>query len=118
MEFRKQKNILYTREASLCFTQKNNFCINQTRFILFIMLKLFFEYKCDLFIYFKNIFYHVTLENIFRILSNSLYFRISLSVTSPFRVDKSLVLVYKKRDKQCLKNYRPFSLLPICGEIF
>ena len=27
MEFRKQKNIFCISEASLCFTQKNNFCI-------------------------------------------------------------------------------------------
>ena len=30
----------------------------------------------------------------------------------------NLVPVYKKGDKQCLKNYRPVSLLPICGKIF
>ena len=28
------------------------------------------------------------------------------------------VLVHKKSDKQILKNYRPVSLLPICGKIF
>ena len=27
MEFRRQINIFCTSEASLCFTQKNNFCI-------------------------------------------------------------------------------------------
>ena len=43
----------------------------------------FFEWKCDLFIYFRNIFYHVTLENIFRILYNSLYFENILCVTNP-----------------------------------
>ena len=30
----------------------------------------------------------------------------------------NLVPVYKKGDKQCLKNYRPVSVLPICGKIF
>ena len=44
---------------------------------------IFFEWKCDLFIYFRNIFYHVTLENIFRILYNSLYFENILCVTNP-----------------------------------
>ena len=29
-----------------------------------------------------------------------------------------VVLVHKKGDKQCLKNYRPISLLPICSKIF
>ena len=27
MQFRKQKNIFCTSQASWCFTQKNNFCI-------------------------------------------------------------------------------------------
>ena len=27
MEFKKQKNMFYTSEVSLCFTQKYNFCI-------------------------------------------------------------------------------------------
>ena len=30
----------------------------------------------------------------------------------------NVVPVHKKGDKQCLKNYRPVSLLPICGKIF
>ena len=29
----------------------------------------------------------------------------------------NLVPVHKKSGKQCLKNYRPVSLLPICGKI-
>ena len=30
----------------------------------------------------------------------------------------NVILVHKKGDKQVLKNYRPVSLLPICGKIF
>ena len=30
----------------------------------------------------------------------------------------NLVPVYRKGDEQCLKNYRPVSLLPICGKMF
>ena len=29
-----------------------------------------------------------------------------------------MVPIHKKDDKQCLKYYRPISLLPICGKIF
>ena len=29
-----------------------------------------------------------------------------------------MVPIHKKHDKQCLKNYRSISLLPICGKIF
>ena len=29
----------------------------------------------------------------------------------------NIVLIHKEDDKQCLKNYRPFSLLPVCGKI-
>ena len=29
-----------------------------------------------------------------------------------------MVLIHKKNDKQCIKNYRPVSLLPICSKIF
>ena len=30
----------------------------------------------------------------------------------------NVIPVHKKGDKQCQKNYRPVSLLPICGQIF
>ena len=30
----------------------------------------------------------------------------------------NIVLIHKKGDKQNIKNYRPVSLLPICGKIF
>ena len=30
----------------------------------------------------------------------------------------NVVLIHKKDDKQNVKNYRPVSLLPICGKIF
>ena len=30
----------------------------------------------------------------------------------------SIVPVHKKNDKQCLNNYRPISLLPLCSKIF
>ena len=30
----------------------------------------------------------------------------------------NVVPIYKKSDKQSIKNYRPVSLLPICGKIF
>ena len=30
----------------------------------------------------------------------------------------NVVPIHKKEDKQCLSNYRPVSLLPICGKIF
>ena len=30
----------------------------------------------------------------------------------------NVVPIHKKDDKQCFKDYRPISLLPICGKIF
>ena len=31
---------------------------------------------------------------------------------------ENVVPIHKKDDKQCLKIYRPISLVPICGKIF
>ena len=31
---------------------------------------------------------------------------------------RNVVPIHKKDDKQCLKNYRPMSLLPVCGKSF
>ena len=87
MELKKQKNILCTREASLCLTQKNNFCImNKIKLVWFysIYKNYFFELKYDLFVYFKNIFYYVTLENIFRILNNYVCFQNTVICNEPF----------------------------------
>ena len=30
----------------------------------------------------------------------------------------NIVPIHKKEDKQIVKNYRPVSFLPLCGEIF
>ena len=41
--------------------------------------------------------------------------------TDPFPLEwkkANVVSVHKKGAKQCLKNYRPVSLLPVCGKIF
>ena len=38
-----------------------------------------------MFLYFKNIFYHVTLENIFKILNNSVYFQNIAVCNEPLR---------------------------------
>ena len=49
-----------------------------------------------------------------------LIFRASLDQgTFPLCWKKANVVpIYKKNDKQSIKNYRPVSLLPICGKIF
>ena len=46
--------------------------MNKIDFIHYTVI--IFLSKNIIFLYFKNIFYHVTLENIFRILNNSAYF--------------------------------------------
>ena len=38
--------------------------------------------------------------------------------TSPNDWKSNVVALFKKGDKQNLKNYRPISLLPVCGKIF
>ena len=30
----------------------------------------------------------------------------------------NVVPTFKKSDKQCIKNYRPVSLFPVCGKVF
>ena len=30
----------------------------------------------------------------------------------------NVVPTFKKGDKQCIKNYRPVSVLPVCGKVF
>ena len=82
MELKKQENTFCTSEASLCLIQKNNFCmINKMK-----LQKLFFSSKNVIFLYFKNIFYHVTLENIFRILNNSVYFQNIVVCNEPLKI--------------------------------
>ena len=51
--------------------------MNKIKLVWFYLLyrNYFFEWKSDIFMYFKNTFYHVILENIFRILNNSVYFQ-------------------------------------------
>ena len=44
-----------------------------------------FSYILKIFFYFKNIFYHVTLENIFKILNNSVYFQNIVVFNKPLR---------------------------------
>ena len=88
MEFRKQRNIFCTGKALLCFTQKNNVCIiNEIKLVWFYSLyrNYLFEWKCDIFMYFKNIFYHLTLKNIFKILNDSVYFQNIVVCNEPFR---------------------------------
>ena len=66
--------VLYFPQCSLWFTQKNNFCmINKIKLVWFYSLyrNYFFESKCVL----LNIFHHVTLENISRMLNNFVYFQ-------------------------------------------
>ena len=76
---KKQNNIFCTSEVSLCFTQKNNFCLlSKIKLVWFYSLNRFFFFLSKIAIFslhFKNIFYHVTLENIFRMLNNSVYFQ-------------------------------------------
>ena len=86
MEFTKLQNILCASEASLWFTQKSNFCLmNKIKLVWFYSSyrNYFFVSKCDLFIYFENIFAMLHLK-IFREYWIILYiFRILLCVTSP-----------------------------------
>ena len=112
MEFRRQINIFCTSEALLCFTQKNNFCImNKIKLVWFYSLyrNYFFEQKCDLFIYFKKYFLPChTLENISRILNNSVYFQNIVVCNKPFK--KNLISITFSIEKH---NLRAKSLILI-----
>ena len=87
MELRKQRNIFCTSEPSPWFTQKNNFCImNKIKLVWFYSLYInYFLNKNTIFLCFKNIFYPVTLENISRILNNSVYFQNIVVCNEPFK---------------------------------
>ena len=85
MEFRKQKNIFCTSEGFLCFTHKTNFCImNKIKLVWYYLFyrNYFFEWKCDLFIYFENIFTMLHLKILLEYWIILHIFRISLSVKS------------------------------------
>ena len=89
MEFRKQKNIFCISESSLCFAQKNNFCItNKIKLVWFYSLyrNNFFEQKCKnvTFSYILKIFFTMLHLKIFQEYWIILYIsRISLCVMSP-----------------------------------
>ena len=88
-EFRKQKNKFCTSEASLCFTQKNSFCImNKIKLVWFYSLcRNYFLSKNVIFSYILKIFfYHVTLENVFKILNNFVYFQNIVVCNEPLTV--------------------------------
>ena len=56
-------------------------------------------------------------DSIFRPLN--IIFRTCLRTGIPLEWKKAnIVPIHKKGDKQAVKNYRPVSLLPICGKIF
>ena len=80
IEFRKRKSIFCTSEVSLCFTQKSNlYIMNKSNWLECIQVYWVYIY-IYIYIYFYifdllNIFDHVALENIFRILNNSLQFQ-------------------------------------------
>ena len=59
VEFRKQKSIFCTSEASLCFTQKNNLCImNKSNWLEFILYRqIIFLSKNIFYIYIYRSFY-------------------------------------------------------------
>ena len=119
-----KKNIFCTSEASLCFTQKNNFCIiNKTNLVRFYSLhaNYFFEQKRDLFIYFKNIFHHVTLKNIFRILNNYVYFQDIVVRNEPFRSSSIIFRSTHRRypiQKSALKYFATFTVKNLWWSLF
>ena len=66
---------------------KNNFSImNKIKLFIHYTEIIFFWVKMYLFMYFKNISYHVTLENVFRILDNSVYFQSIVVCKEPLKL--------------------------------
>ena len=86
LQFRKQKNIFCISEASLCFIQKDNFCImNKIKLVWFYSLyRNNFLSKNVIFLYILKIFFTMLQMKIFLKYWIILYiFRISLCITSP-----------------------------------
>ena len=62
--------------------------------------------------------YKICGSSIYEPLKQILKEALSNSLFPSNREKGSIVSIHKKGDKQLLKNYRPVSSLPTCGEIF
>ena len=108
----KTKEHILHKWGFIVICSKNNFCImNKIKLVWFYSLyrNYFFEQKCDLFIYFKKYFLPChTLENISRILNNSVYFQNIVVCNKPFK--KNLISITFSIEKH---NLRAKSLILI-----